>query len=168
MSACNAGDQGLVPGSGRFPWRRKRQSTPRILAYSCVESPMDGGAWWSTVHGVTKSRTRLSDFTSLSQKLEVASGSLCNVTSGENKDAPLYIQYNTILRSTRYMFTRRKCVKRKVRSLCVSDSLRPHGLQPTRLPCPSLSPRVCSNSCPLSRGCHPTMSSSVSPSNTFF
>ena len=35
------------------------------LQYSCLENPMDRGAWWATVHGVTKSRTRLSDFTSL-------------------------------------------------------------------------------------------------------
>ena len=42
-------------------------------------------------------------------------------------------------------------------------TLWPHGLQHTRLPCASLSPRVCSNSCPLSRWCHPTISSSVSP-----
>ena len=40
-----------------------------------------------------------------------------------------------------------------------SSSLRPHGLQHTRLPCPSLSPRVCSNSRPLSRWCHPTITS---------
>ena len=33
------------------------------LRYSCLENPMDGGAWWATVHGVAKSRTRLSDFT---------------------------------------------------------------------------------------------------------
>ena len=33
------------------------------LQYSCLESPMDGGAWWAAVHGVAKSRTRLSDFT---------------------------------------------------------------------------------------------------------
>ena len=33
------------------------------LQYSCLENPMDGGAWWSAVHGVAKSRTRLSDFT---------------------------------------------------------------------------------------------------------
>ena len=45
----------------------------------------------------------------------------------------------------------------------MSDSLRPHGLQHTRLPCPSLSPRVCSNSCPLSWYCHPTTSSSATP-----
>ena len=45
----------------------------------------------------------------------------------------------------------------------VSDSLRPHGLQHTWLPCPSLSPGVCSNSCPLNQRCHPTVSSSVAP-----
>ena len=33
------------------------------LQYSCLEKPMDGGAWWATVHGVARSRTRLSDFT---------------------------------------------------------------------------------------------------------
>ena len=42
----------------------------------------------------------------------------------------------------------------------MSDSLRPHGLQHTRLPCTSLSPRACSNSCPSSQWCHPTISSS--------
>ena len=45
----------------------------------------------------------------------------------------------------------------------VSESLRPHGLQHPRLPCPSPSPGVCSNSCPLSRWCHPAISSSVVP-----
>ena len=48
----------------------------------------------------------------------------------------------------------------------VSHSLWPHGLQPPRLPCPSLSPGVCSNSCPLSRWCHRTISSSVTPFST--
>ena len=47
----------------------------------------------------------------------------------------------------------------------VSDSLRPHGLRHARLPCPSLSPRVCSNSCPSSRWGHPTISSSIIPSS---
>ena len=46
-------------------------------------------------------------------------------------------------------------------SLVMSNSLWPHGLQHARLPHPSLSPGVCSNSCPLSRGCHLTISSSV-------
>ena len=33
------------------------------LQYSCMENPMDGGAWWAAVHGVAKSQTRLTDFT---------------------------------------------------------------------------------------------------------
>ena len=45
----------------------------------------------------------------------------------------------------------------------ISNSLRHHGLQHARLPCPSLSPRVGSNSCPLWPWCHPTISSSVAP-----
>ena len=45
----------------------------------------------------------------------------------------------------------------------VSDSLQAHGLQHTGLSWPSLSPRVCLNSCPLSQWCHPTISSSVAP-----
>ena len=45
----------------------------------------------------------------------------------------------------------------------MSDSLQPHRLQHTSLPCPSLFPGVCLNSCPLSQWCHPTISSSVAP-----
>ena len=45
----------------------------------------------------------------------------------------------------------------------MSDSLRPHGLQQARLPCPSPTPGIYSNSCPLSQWCHPTISSSVVP-----
>ena len=45
----------------------------------------------------------------------------------------------------------------------MSDSSWPHGLQHNRLPCPSISPWVCSNSCPLSQCCHPTISSPVIP-----
>ena len=48
-------------------------------------------------------------------------------------------------------------------SLVMSSCLQSCGLQYARLPCPSPSPRPCSNSCPWSRGCHPTISSSVVP-----
>ena len=61
VSAYNAGDLGSIPGSGRSPG--ERNGTP--LRYSCLENPMDQGAWWATVHRVAKSWTRLSDFTSL-------------------------------------------------------------------------------------------------------
>ena len=43
------------------PYSGEGNGTP--LQYSCLENPMDGGAWWAAVHGVSKSRTRLSDFT---------------------------------------------------------------------------------------------------------
>ena len=55
----NAGYPGSIPGSGRSPG--EGNGTP--LQYSCLENPIDRGAWWATVHGVAKSRARLSDFT---------------------------------------------------------------------------------------------------------
>ena len=42
---------------------RIREGNGTPLQYSCLENPMDGGAWWAPVHGVSKSQTRLSDFT---------------------------------------------------------------------------------------------------------
>ena len=60
-SACSAGNPGSIPGSGRPPGGG--DGTP--LQCSCLENPMDRGAWWATVHEVAKSRTRLSDFTYL-------------------------------------------------------------------------------------------------------
>ena len=56
-SACNAGDLGSIPGSGRSPG----EGNGNPLQYSCLENPMDRRAWWATVHGVTKSWTCLSD-----------------------------------------------------------------------------------------------------------
>ena len=58
-SVYNAGDLGLIPGLGRSPG----EGNGNPLQYSCLENSMDRGAWWATVHGVAKSRTRLSDFT---------------------------------------------------------------------------------------------------------
>ena len=57
-SAYSVGDPGSIPGSGRSP--AAGNGTP--LQYSCLENPVDGGAWLATVHGVAKSRTRLSNF----------------------------------------------------------------------------------------------------------
>ena len=56
-----AGDPGSIPGSGRS----LGEGNGKPLQYSCLENPMDRAAWRATVHGVAKSRTRLSDFTSL-------------------------------------------------------------------------------------------------------
>ena len=57
-SACNAGDLGSVPGLGRSPG----EGNDNPLQYSCLEKPMDRGAWRATVHGIAKSRTGLSYF----------------------------------------------------------------------------------------------------------
>ena len=56
-SASNAGNLGLIPGSGRSPGE-ENGNTPQ---YSCLGNPMDRGGWWATVHGVAKSQTGLSD-----------------------------------------------------------------------------------------------------------
>ena len=54
---CKMGDLGLIPRLGRSPGGG--HSNP--LQYSCLENPMDRGAWWAMVHGVTKSWTQQSD-----------------------------------------------------------------------------------------------------------
>ena len=56
-SACNVGDLGSILGLGRSPG----EENGHPLQCSDLENPMDRGAWRATVHGVTKSRTRLSD-----------------------------------------------------------------------------------------------------------
>ena len=58
VSACNVGDLGSIPGSGRYPG----EGNGNPLQYCCLENSMDGGAWWAAVHGVTKSWTQLSNF----------------------------------------------------------------------------------------------------------
>ena len=52
-SACKVGDPGSIPGLGRSPG----EGNGNPLQYSCLENPMDGGAWQATVHGVAKSET---------------------------------------------------------------------------------------------------------------
>ena len=58
-SACNEGDLRSIPGLGRSP----EEGNGNPLQYSCLENPMDGGAWWATQFMGSQSQTRLSDFT---------------------------------------------------------------------------------------------------------
>ena len=53
VSACNMGDLGSIPGSGRSPG----EGNGNPLQYSCLENSIDRETWWATVHGVTKSWT---------------------------------------------------------------------------------------------------------------
>ena len=113
-SPANAGDirdVGSIPGSRRSPGGGHSNA----LQNSSLENPMERGAWWAAVHGVSKTRLKRLSTHALLIGLSV-----------------------------------------------LSDSLWPqHGLRHTRLACPSLSPGACSNSCPLSQRCYPTISSSV-------
>ena len=61
-SACNVGDLGSIPGSGRFPG----EGNGNPLEYSCLENPRDGGACWVAVYGVAQSRTWLTRLSSRS------------------------------------------------------------------------------------------------------
>ena len=58
-SACNAGDPGLIPGSGRSPG----EGNVNPLQYSCLENPIKRGAWQATVHGIARVKTWLRDYT---------------------------------------------------------------------------------------------------------
>ena len=58
-SSCDAGDPDLIPGLGRS----LGEGNGNLLQYSCLENSMDGGTSYATVHGIAKSRKRLSDFT---------------------------------------------------------------------------------------------------------
>ena len=128
-SACNAGDLGSIPGWGRSP----AEGNGNPLQYSCLENCMDRGAWWVTVHGVTKNRTRLSDKTCT-----------CIEESRVLKPLlmlPLCPNFISSLRFSSVQFSRS----------VMSDSLRPRESQHARPPHPSPTPGVHSDSCPSSR-----------------
>ena len=83
-------DPGLIPEMGRSPG--ERNGNP--LQYSCLENSMDGGAWWATVHGVTKSQTRLTHFSLLVVGTQIC---IFNTTTGcvwvqEGREELLHIQ----------------------------------------------------------------------------
>ena len=97
---------------------------------------MDREAWWAVIHGVANSRTWLSNWTELK----------CNSSC-------------LLIISVMFTFTYYSV---QFSHSVMSNSLRPHELH-TRPPCPSPTPGIHSNSCPLSRWCHPGISSSVIP-----
>ena len=59
-NAGDVSDEGLIPESGRSPGGG-HDNPKEYRQYSCLENPMGRGAWWATVHGVTKNRTQLSN-----------------------------------------------------------------------------------------------------------
>ena len=93
VSACNAGDSGSIPGSGRSAGEGNGNS----LQYSCLENLTDG-AWLATVHGVAKSQTRLSDFTSPpnNSRIHILSKCIQNTNQGISYSGPIYKTFLSI------------------------------------------------------------------------
>ena len=96
-------------------------------------------AWCAAVHGVAKHQTWLSNWTELNWTDE-----LRDKKKRGHSEFKLFVIV-------------------VIQSVSRSNSFQPHGLQHSRPPCPSATPKVYSNSCPLSQWCHPTISSSVIP-----
>ena len=135
-SPANAGDARAadsIPGSERSPGGGN--SNP--LLYSCLENPMDRGAWQAQSMGLWRVKHNWTHTHALNGAQNYVPKCL-----KDEQEFQVSVQFS--------------------RSV-MSDSLQPHGPQHTRPPCPSPTPGVYSNSCPLSQWCHPTISSSVVP-----
>ena len=118
------------------------------------EIVIDREAWCAAIQGVTKSQTWLSDSTTKSPTFIDIWVPNKNITISQK----IGKRHGHIFLNIRFII---------VQLLSCVHSLRPHGLQHARPPRPSPTPRVYSNSCPLSQWCHPTISSSVSPFSSF-
>ena len=95
-STCNAGDtgdMGLIPGSGRSPG----EGHGNPLQYSCLENPMDRGAWWARVHGVTKIQTWLSDLAHTRALQDGECGPRERAGGGASGPSPLWFWIDLVL-----------------------------------------------------------------------
>ena len=102
---------------------------------------MDRGAWWVTVHGVAKSQTELSN-----------QANICHTS----KESTLPFSLPVAVKLCSVLYTECFISVQFIRSV-LSDYLRPHEPQHSRLPCPWPTPGVHPNPCPLSQWCHPTI-----------
>ena len=137
---------------GFNPWSRRSngRGNGNPLQYSCLENPTDRVAWWTTIHGVAKSQTRLSNwahdhwsFVFIESVTTLLMGKISNWYYKIYSTLPIVIQFVIVVQS----------------SSCVQLLAPP--LKYTRPHCPSPSPGVCPSSCPLNQWCHPTISPSV-------
>ena len=110
----NAGDTGSTPGLGKSPG--ERNNSP--LLYSCLENPMDRGAWWTTVHGVAKSRTQLSNWACAHTSIDLES-ILSEVSQKENEKYQVILLIGGIQSVTqRNLFLRQKQTHRCREQTC--------------------------------------------------
>ena len=131
-------DERSIPGSRRSP----EEGNGNPLQCSCLENSVDRGAWWATIHGVTKSQTPLRNWARVRARAHTHTHTH---THTEQPDHHCIIYALLLLLFSCWV---------------VSDSLQPHELKHFRL-LYSLSLGICSNSCPLSWWCYLTISSSA-------
>ena len=123
------------------------------LQCSCLENPRDGRAWWAAVSGIAQSRTQLKWLSSSSNKPKVPS--YCTFSYFFF----LHFQLLTLLKLV--LWNMQHFQISSVQLLSSVQLFATHGLQHARLPCPTPTSRACSNSCPSTLWCHPTISSSI-------
>jgi len=166
-SIYNAGDPGSIPGSGRS----LREGYGNPLQCVCLENPMERGAWWVIVCGWQTAGqdwpnkqehgsplpTACVLILSLLDALNFLPWSLLSLHLTHPPD-PNSIKELTLPPLSFFIIS-----SVHFSHSVISDSLRPHESQHTRPRCPSPTPGVYPNSCPLSRWCHLTISSTVVP-----
>ena len=132
----------MIAGVGRSPC----DSNGNPLQYSSLGSPIDRGGWWAIVH----------EFARVRQNLATKPPPPRSTVSTQYFGA-FFIIFSSTGKGRGMPGIVRKGERIKEQFICISrccsvaQSLRPHGLQHTRLLCPSPSPRACSTSCPLSQ-----------------
>ena len=159
---------GFDPWVRKIPWKRAWQPTPVFLPGGAWRAPvlrLTVGDDWVTGHSMPQP---LSAIVSFQQKISsfwwncMASESFLPHSSFQHDGGTEVSQCQQFLSRWQTDSSGQLGSVQFSRSI-VSDSLRPHGLQHARPPCPSPTPGVHSNLCPLSQWCHPTISSSVIP-----
>ena len=131
------------------------------LQCSCLENPRDSGAWWAAIYGVAQSQTRL-------KRLSSSSSMSIELMMPSHTSPPLLPPCSPALSLSQLqgLFQSFQCCYCSVAQwlLTLCDPM----ICSVPATSPSLSPRVCSHSCPLSQWCHPTISSSVALFSSIF